>query len=105
MDVHIINTGDISVKYEKICKNCAYFQQHYTLDKECCMPVYCGHCTHGRVKKRKPDQMACEHYEYRDNNADLPDRQGVVHFLTTEFLKRVLEKALPPEIQTDEGFE
>ena len=88
---------------KKICKDCAYFQQHYILDKDCCRRVYCGHCTHGRVKNRKPDRTACEHYKFQDQRSMFPDRQEVVHFLTTEFLKKVLEKPLPPDVVEDSG--
>lgn len=82
----------------KICKNCAHYRRHYVLEKERCSPINCGHCTHCRIKKRKPDRAACEHFEFRDNSADLPDRQEVISFLTTDFLREILKKPLPPEL-------
>ena len=90
---------------EKTCKNCIYYRQHYLLDKECCMPVNCGHCVHGRTKQRKPSHRVCEHFESQPGGASLPNREETIYFLTTEFLKRIMEKPLPPEIKEDAGFE
>ena len=90
---------------EKICKNCAHYRRHYILDKQRCTPVNCGHCIYPRIKKREPNRAACEYFEYRDNRVDLPDREEVVSFLTTDFLKEVLRMALPPMVEEDEGFD
>ena len=83
---------------DKICKNCAHYYRHYILQKDCCMPINCGHCTYRRLKTMKPEKAACENFEFHDHSVDLPNRQEVIHFLTTDFLKKVLEKPLPPEI-------
>lgn len=90
---------------DKICKNCARFYQHYILCKDCCKAINCGHCTYGTPKTRKPDKAACEHFEFKDHSAGLPNRQEVIEFLTTDFLKKMMEKPLPPEIKEDEGFD
>ena len=89
----------------KICNNCAHYRRHYVLGRERCTPVNCGHCSYPRIKRREPDNPACEHFEYRDHSGDLPDRQGVISYLTTEFLRDVLAKQLPPVIEGDEGFD
>lgn len=47
---------------KKTCDTCRYFLQHYGLVDERFIPVYCGHCTFSRVKARKPDSVACEHF-------------------------------------------
>ena len=82
---------------EEICKNCVHYQRHYIVIKSLCTPVNCGHCDYPRIKTRKPDTKACAHFQYHNHSEDLPNRQEVVHFLTTEFLKEILKKTLPPE--------
>ena len=93
------------MKTERICKNCVHYRRHYVLNRERCTPVNCGHCTYPRIKGRKPDHEACAHFEFQDNSGDLPDRQEVIDYLTTDFLREVLEKRLPPEVGRDEGFD
>ena len=90
---------------EKICKNCAHYRRHYILHKDRAIAVNCGHCIAVRLKKRKPDNIACEHYEVCDHSTDLPDRQEVIDFLSTEFLRWVQGIVLPLEVDRDEGFE
>ena len=89
---------------KEICRNCVHYRRHYTLDKECCMAVNCGHCTYARIKHRKPDTPACDYFKAQIH-AELPNREETIYFLTTEFLKRILEKPLPPMIKEDEGFD
>lgn len=81
---------------EKVCKNCAHYRRHYILHKDRATAVNCGHCIAVRLKKRRPDDAACGQYEYCDPAADLPDRQEVIDFLSTEFLRWVQEMVLPP---------
>lgn len=90
---------------EKICKTCAYYRQHYILHKDRATAVNCGHCVAVRLKNRRPDDIACERYEACDHSTDLPDRQEVIDFLSTEFLQWVQAMALPLEVDWDEGFE
>ena len=92
-------------KKEKTCKTCTHYRRHYIIHKDRATAVNCGHCVAVRLKKRRPDDAACGHYEYCDPSADLPDRQEVVDYLTVDFLKWVQEKALPPEVELDEGFD
>ena len=47
---------------EKFCKTCVYFIQHYRKSKKNYYEVYCGHCTHLRVKKKTADTKSCTHY-------------------------------------------
>ena len=93
----------ISVKEAK-CGSCEFFLQHYIIDRRRCSTVNCGHCTYSRIKKRTPDMSACEHY-VECTERGLPDRAEVIHYLTTDFLKEILNMALPPEIGEDEGFD
>jgi len=83
------------------CKTCDHYRRHYILEKERCTAVNCGHCVCVRVKKRRPDDLACGYYQYRDNSADIPDRLEVIDYLSKDFLKSVLEKCLPPYIDGD----
>ena len=90
-------------KKAHICKNCAHYRWHYILDKDRATAVNCGRCIAVRLKKRKPDDIACRYYEYCDHAANLPDRQGVVDYLSVDFLQWVQEKVLPPVVEGDEG--
>ena len=91
---------------EKICKNCVHYRRHYILHKDRCTPVNCGHCIYPGLKNRKPDKAACVHFKFHDNSQELPDRQEVVNYLTTDFLKGILKMTIPPEIGSeDEGFD
>ena len=48
---------------EKTCKLCKYFVQHYRREKRGYYDtVNCGHCKFPRLKNRKPDFKACEHF-------------------------------------------
>ena len=52
---------------EMVCANCGYYHQHYTeIARRCFRPTNCGHCTHPRLKDRKPGHPACEHWEARN---------------------------------------
>lgn len=45
-----------------LCHDCQHFHQHYIKDNEWCVSVCCGHCTYPRLKSRKPDTPACNHF-------------------------------------------
>lgn len=96
---------DIMDQNSKICKYCVHYRRHYILDKERCNPVNCGHCAYPGIKRREPGTEACVHFEYYEHSLDLPDRQEVISYLTTDFLKEMLEKMVPPVVEEDEGFE
>lgn len=82
---------------EPVCKTCIHYRQHYVLDEQRCTSVNCGHCIYPRVKHREPNTKACQHYDQRTEPPSLPDRNHVLHFLTTEFLQYILNLDLPPE--------
>ena len=79
------------------CKTCQYFHQHYSVDEQSYTAIHCGHCVRPRMKHRKPNQNACEYYTPRNTPLSLPDRQGVIHFLSTDFLNYIMNLPLPPE--------
>ena len=81
----------------QICKNCVYFRQHYTISDEHYSELHCGHCTYPRMKHRKPDAKACEHFEQRGEPLSKPNRRDVVHFLNTRMLEYIMGLPLPPE--------
>ena len=87
------------------CKSCKYFMQHYYLDAEYAAALNCGHCIYRSIKHCKPHAAACKHYEVNTKTSLLPDRDRVIRFLTTDFLKEMLERKLPPEMRKDEGFD
>lgn len=82
---------------KQTCKTCQHFHQHYHIDAQSYSTVHCGHCVRPRMKHRKPDQTACEFYVPRNTPPSLPDRQGVIHFLSTDLLDYIMHLPLPPE--------
>ena len=83
---------------EEQCKNCVHYRRHYTLSNQRATAVNCGHCTHPRMKTRKPDAKACIHF-VEQTEQDVPDRMEVIRYLNTEVLQFVLGLELPPEIE------
>ena len=81
----------------QICKTCQHFHQHYHVDAQSYSALHCGHCVRPRIKHRNPTQKICEYYEPRTTPLSLPDRKGVIHFLSTDFLDYVMHLPLPPE--------
>lgn len=84
-------------KSRKTCKECEHFRQHYVLDAQRGTPVNCGHCVYPGIKHRRPDTSACRYF-VQCTGKDLPNRDEVVSFLTTDFLKEILKMGLPPEL-------
>ena len=48
---------------EKTCKECAHYRQHYILNGEKILRIYCGRCTVWPTKPRKSFKPACERFE------------------------------------------
>lgn len=46
----------------RACEYCKFFIQHYVRLGNSYDKTYCGHCTHGNCKKRKPDDT-CKYFE------------------------------------------
>ena len=46
----------------KACEYCKFYAQHYVKVSCNYAKTYCGHCTHGRIKERKPDNT-CKYFE------------------------------------------
>lgn len=46
----------------KACDYCRFYVPHYIKLGEDYIKTYCGHCVHGRVKGRKP-QDTCKYFE------------------------------------------
>lgn len=77
------------------CETCVYYRQHYTLACRKLFRVYCGHCTYGRVKTKRPDAKACEQYIRTE-----PGEQAFVskEYLSKALLEYLLQLELLPEI-------
>lgn len=46
------------------CGCCAHFLQHYIkIGISSYMETYAGHCVHGRVVNKKPDEKTCRYFE------------------------------------------
>ena len=45
------------------CELCKFYIQHYIRCGGQYAKTYSGHCTHGRNKKRKPDEKGCKYFE------------------------------------------
>ena len=81
---------------ERTCRACKYFHQHYIIDNKRIFSVFCGHCIHGRIKKKNPDSKACEYFDYAPR---MEDFFVTKEYLSKELLRRVLEMELLPEIE------
>lgn len=58
--------GEENIK-PKACECCKFYIQHYVKIGERYAETYCGHCTHGRVKERKPKDT-CKYFELGIHN-------------------------------------
>ena len=81
---------------DSICKDCQYFMQHYTFNSRKIFCVYCGHCTTGTARRRRPDAKACEKFVLR---ASQEDAFVSKEYLSKELLQYVLSLELIPEIE------
>lgn len=79
---------------KKTCHNCDHYFQHYTISNGRFCRVYCGHCTNGRLKAKRPDTPACQHFSLRTHQED--------EFVSKEYLtKKLLEYILSLELLPD----
>ena len=77
------------------CNTCIHFRQHYALNNGKIFRVYCGHCTCGKVRRKRPDAKACENYLLSESTENT--------FATREYLSKalldyILRMELLPEI-------
>lgn len=79
---------------KKVCKNCAYFRQHYSMDERRVFRVFCGHCTQS-IKRKKPTQAACEMFEQGKSQEDAFANK---EYLSKSFLEYMAKLELLPEI-------
>ncbi len=77
------------------CNTCVHFRQHYTLNNGKIFRVYCGHCTYGKVRTKRPDAKACENYILSESatNAFV-----LREYLSKALLEYMLKLELLPEI-------
>ena len=81
---------------EQVCRNCAFYLQHFTMDKGRIFRVYCGHCKKRHHKRRLPDATICELFQ----PGSLPEDSFVSkEYLSKELLQYVLSMELLPEIE------
>lgn len=52
---------------DHICKNCAYFRQHYVKLGWSYREIKFGHCVYPRLKIREAGAKACTHYKQREH--------------------------------------
>lgn len=51
------------------CQTCKYYYQHYVkCGKNRYVSVEAGHCSHPRLKDRKPETPACDRFSLRKND-------------------------------------
>ena len=73
------------------CKTCTHYRQHYTFAQRKIFRLYCGHCTYGKAKTKRPDAKACAYYLLSESD------EGA--FVTKEYLsKSLLEYMLKLEL-------
>ena len=81
---------------EEVCRNCAFYLQHYTLDKRRIFRVYCGHCTRSRYKRKQPDTKACAQFQ---TGCTQEEAFASKEYLSKELLQYVLGLELLPKIE------
>ena len=81
---------------KQTCGSCEYYHQHYAFSDGRIHRVFCGHCTLGRFKTKRPYAAACENYIYTE-----PDESAFVskEYLSKALLLRVLNMELLPPIE------
>lgn len=82
----------------KLCKNCVYYLQHYIFFSGKLSTVYCGHCLHQKVKRKRirPDTDACDQFD--ENTTSLSDIFASKEYLTKALVQKILDMELLPEI-------
>lgn len=60
---------DESVAKPMACEYCKFYLRHYVKLEGKFIRTGCGHCVHGRMKKRNPKD-SCEYFELGDREAD-----------------------------------
>lgn len=78
------------------CRSCAYYIQHYGLSQKRIYRLYCGHCTKGRLRNKKPDAAACELFVPGEENEEAFASKN---YLTKKLLDYVFEMELLPQIE------
>ena len=86
---------------KEICRNCAYYYQHYALNKRKIYRVFCGHCVRGRSKIKKPNTPACDAFTLSE-----PDESAFVNkeYLSKELMRYMMNLELLPEIEKAEAL-
>lgn len=75
------------------CNTCTHYIQHYAkINHTGYQAVNCGHCIYPRLKSRKPDSPACEHFEALPVQQPLP-QDLTLRYVYTEMIK-MLKSAL-----------
>ena len=83
---------------QQFCGSCAFFQQHYALNRNKLFRVYCGRCLLTRPKRKVADAKACSEYQTCE-----PDISAFAskEYLSKELLRYVLSLPLLPEIEDE----
>lgn len=81
------------------CKNCLHFKQHYILSEDRFLRAHCGHCTFSRVKRKKPDSVGCEKFEFAQKDEE---RFVSKQYLSKKLLHRLMHVELLPQITDEE---
>lgn len=83
------------------CQECRHFYQHYVVDDKQCVAIHCGHCTYPRLKNRRPEMPACDHFIIKDPPASIPWHQDVTQFLNSALVQYILSLDPPPDLQNE----
>ena len=79
---------------KKVCKECAFYRQHYSIDQRRVFRVFCGHCTQS-IKTKRPTQAACEMFQPGKSQEEaFPNKEYLSKFL----LEYMAKLELLPEI-------
>ena len=85
------------------CKTCKHFHQHYTFNEQRIFKVYCGHCSHSKIKKKTPDSKSCENYiqtepiEESFVTKEYLSKSLLEYFFKLELLPQIYNAEISPE--------
>ena len=64
LSFYVVSLSYEVISMEQTCSQCTYFYQHYGMyPNHKLYKVAFGHCIHPRIKIKKPEHAACEHFQ------------------------------------------
>ena len=71
------------------CEQCEYYRRHYSLDEKQLFRVFCGHCTHKKVRHKRPFAIACEDFKQAAPQEDAFVRKEYLSKHLLDYMKKL----------------